>query len=388
MSDDHTTDWLQAGLLDDYTAFFWTSVAINIISATSFTIGGCIRKKELKDYGQADKKISKLLWTKMTLFLVLLGVDFGQLLVLFIEVFRSHKIDDDASGDHELADSSTKDQFSKLPLFLLISVLITDLVNFSVYIFAVYLRYQEYVRHLSEVWYAHKLLIYSNLVMNCVHGLVFLHLHIHYGILAFLTLTRCCVFVGLAVCQCFTTQRSGADRVYNDTFVIKRSQTLLDQSELNHYNDTSKDGVSFMNPPSPQNNSFQTHNELRQRRSTQATHTRNLNQNKPTQTSLHIKIESIKIVHGSTILSFATHVRNLPKKFIFEQVTVQNTDGDEYGVNDLDADDSYVSATTLQSNTAVDRDPESQRVNIFQRAWTSVKEKFSSRGHQDTTADL
>lgn len=136
----------------------------------------------------------------MTLFLVLLGVDFGQLLVLFIEVFRSHKIDDDASGDHELADSSTKDQFSKLPLFLLISVLITDLVNFSVYIFAVYLRYQEYVRHLSEVWYAHKLLIYSNLVMNCVHGLVFLHLHIHYGILAFLTLTRCCVFVGLAAC--------------------------------------------------------------------------------------------------------------------------------------------------------------------------------------------
>lgn len=108
MSDEQTqTDWLEAGLADDYMAFFWTSVAINIISATSFTIGGCIRKKELKDYGQADKKISRLLWTKMGLFLVLLGVDFGQLLVLFIEVFRPHK--SDGAG---LGDSSTKDQFS------------------------------------------------------------------------------------------------------------------------------------------------------------------------------------------------------------------------------------------------------------------------------------
>lgn len=116
-------------------------------------------------------------------------------------------------------------------------MLLLQVINFLTYLFAAILLYYEYIRMVSEAWYAHKLFVYSNMVLHTVHLCVFFPLY--WGVHISLNLVRCCVFVAIASTQWMTKKRSSKQRILDskiDRMEILRSTSLIDQNELKDLN--------------------------------------------------------------------------------------------------------------------------------------------------------
>lgn len=120
-------------------------------------------------------------------------------------------------------------EFGESPqaVFVVIAV---EVANCAVYAFAAILRYQEYVRMMTEAWYAHKLFIWSNLVLHALHLAIFFPLYspLH----TMLCLVRCSILLAILVTMALTKPRTTIDRVNTDrTTAISRSRSLYLQFE-------------------------------------------------------------------------------------------------------------------------------------------------------------
>lgn len=94
---------------------------------------------------------------------------------------------------------------------MLVALFVVETMNLLVYIYASVLLFQEYERKVSEAWYSHKLLIWANLVFNCVHLAVFWPLYSE--TLALLALAKCVTLSLIAAAQFMT--RPGANSFSN-----------------------------------------------------------------------------------------------------------------------------------------------------------------------------
>ena len=61
---------------------------------------------------------------------------------------------------------------------MLVTALFAKALNFVVYIFAAVLLRYEYIRYVSEVWYAHKLFIWSTMFLNLLHLAMFFSVYL------------------------------------------------------------------------------------------------------------------------------------------------------------------------------------------------------------------
>ena len=61
---------------------------------------------------------------------------------------------------------------------MLVTALFAKALNFAVYVFAAMLLRYEYIRKVSEVWYAHKLFIWSTMFLNLLHLTMFFSVYL------------------------------------------------------------------------------------------------------------------------------------------------------------------------------------------------------------------
>lgn len=219
----------------------------------------------------------------------------------------------------------------------------------------------------SEAWYAHKLFVYSNMVLHTVHLCVFFPLY--WGVHITLNLIRCCVFVAIASTQWLTKKRSSRERILNskiDRMEILRSTSLIDHNELKDLN-SQKRSVSGLKLPrlaSPRNsvhssNGPKTKQTMFSGFNKRSLTSRNngLNQKKDS-TQLHkssgmslvIKVEKIKRAYDEYKLSFSTYALNLPaevpdcmRRVPLEAVVEETGPSNPSGVFGTDDDDNFVS---------------------------------------------
>ena len=78
---------------------------------------------------------------------------------------------------------------------LILTALFVEILNFLVVVGASLLLYYEYVRHLSEAWYCHKLFIWVSFVFQFCHLWTFFELYS--GLNAMLTALRCIIFIAI-----------------------------------------------------------------------------------------------------------------------------------------------------------------------------------------------
>lgn len=100
-----------------------------------------------------------------------------------------------------------------------------EVANFAVYAFAAFLKYKEYVRMMTEAWYAHKLFIWSSLVLHVLHLAIFFPLYS--PLRTTLCLLKISIFFAILVTMVLTRPRKSIDRVNsNMNTAISRSNTL------------------------------------------------------------------------------------------------------------------------------------------------------------------
>ena len=91
---------------------------------------------------------------------------------------------------------------------LILTALFVEILNFLVVVGASLLLYYEYVRHLSEAWYCHKLFIWVSFVFQFCHLWTFFELYS--GLNAMLTALRCIIFIAIVFLQMNTRQKEGS----------------------------------------------------------------------------------------------------------------------------------------------------------------------------------
>ena len=149
---------------EDARIFFWSMQSINILTAVAFLVGGGYRYSFLMDIGYQQKKYSRLFSIKLFLYWALALVDTIVVIYTFIHAFTDEA--DQAQGDVHVSLSMQGHD-------LFVTVLVVESVNFVVYVFAAILLHYEYMRQVTEAWYAHKFFIWSNLTLRIVHLIFF-----------------------------------------------------------------------------------------------------------------------------------------------------------------------------------------------------------------------
>ena len=135
-------------------------------------------------------------------------------------------------------------------------LVVVEALDLGVCIFATVLRYTEYVKEASEAFYAHKLFIYSTVLLHLIHGIVFFDLYT--GALAVIALSRFTVVLSLAVCLLLTTKRT-PDRITAsiNCNLIRRSSLYPSVDSKDRHslvsmrNQPERSLMAFVNRPSP-----------------------------------------------------------------------------------------------------------------------------------------
>lgn len=86
-----SVDQLTGGLRESAPVYFWSVVAINTFTALTFTIGGYHRYQILQDIGQVQRNFSRLFKCKMSLYCVLVGLDLGLVVTVFVHSLNARK---------------------------------------------------------------------------------------------------------------------------------------------------------------------------------------------------------------------------------------------------------------------------------------------------------
>lgn len=98
-----SVDQLTGGLRESAPVYFWSVVAINTFTALAFAFGGYHRYQILQDIGQVQRSFSRLFKCKMSLYCVLVSIDLGLVVTIFVHSLKAQKGEYPDDGEEEEA---------------------------------------------------------------------------------------------------------------------------------------------------------------------------------------------------------------------------------------------------------------------------------------------
>jgi len=195
-----------------YEVYFWSALLLTSTTIMVFVVGGTVRYRVLQDFGESSRTVfSRLFKTKQAMFCLLMLLDLSYLVLTITQ---------EAWPDNAIlyADKrSTIKRFFYSPEGLIVTAIVVEIVNFLVIASAAMLLYYEYVRCLSEAWYAHKLFIWTSFVCQFCHICVFFDLYSRLS--SILTAVRCLIFIVIAIMQLFTRTKAEPRTLKDDDYM-------------------------------------------------------------------------------------------------------------------------------------------------------------------------
>ena len=345
--------------------FYWTSIGISAVISLQFIIGGRYRHKWLKKIGFGQRSyynFSRLQKTKMLLFIALTGINIAIFVATLIEdIIRQRKQQRSEIALHELPRGHI--------IAITVSLLVIELMDVVVSIFATILRHTEYVKEASEALYSHKLYIYSSFLLRLLHGLIFHHFFT--GLQAALTFSRLMILLSLAVCIWLTTKRNPMSRVTaSQSSNMIRKSTLLEPLTLKDPQVIEKqpeEYISFLNKVTPKG-------------SVKSSGTVPREKLQLTATLILVKVEKIKRYYDQYQLVFSTHLLNLPPQVPLAGRSIELFSPMLPMMEALDDDDSFLSADLHH-----EKHRRSRSLNVshegfsLKKFWGKIRGKFRSK---------